>query len=100
MRSYRKELWFNVPGRFLIEVSFDQIPDEARRERLKRLPTSFQLPAEAVDELRRAAADILEQSLDFKQMLRDQIRAPAVRCRHNRSARADRSTAPLLEKGA
>jgi len=62
---------------FLIEVSFDQIQHEARRERLKRLPTSFQLPAESVDELRRAAADILEQSADFKRMLRDQIRAPA-----------------------
>ncbi|MGH8658179.1 MAG: patatin-like phospholipase family protein [Gammaproteobacteria bacterium] len=62
---------------FLIEVSFDQIPDEARRERLKRLPTSFQLPVESVDELRRTAAGILEQSADFKHMLRDQIRAPA-----------------------
>lgn len=62
---------------FLIEVSFDQIPDEARREHFKHLPTSFRLPAESVDELRRAAADILEHSADFKKMLEDQIRAPA-----------------------
>lgn len=50
----------------LIEVSFDQIPDEVQRERFKRLPTGFRLPVESVDELRQAAADILERSADFK----------------------------------
>jgi NTE family protein len=57
----------------LVEVSFDQIPDEVERERLERLPTSLRLPAESVDELRRAAADILGRSEEFQKILRDQI---------------------------
>ncbi len=61
---------------FLIEVSLDYIKDGALRERLKRLPTSFHLEAEAVDELRQAAADVLERSADFKRMLMDQIKGP------------------------
>ncbi len=61
----------------LIEVSFDQIPDEAIRERFERLPTSFRLPPEAVDALRRAAADILERSPDFKRILEDQVHGPS-----------------------
>jgi len=61
----------------LIEVSFDQIPDEVQRERCERLPTGFQLPVESVDELRQAAADILERSADFKKILRDQVKGPA-----------------------
>jgi len=61
----------------LIEVSFDQIPDEVQRERFKGLPTSFRLPMESVDELRQAAADILERSPDFKRILQDQVKGPA-----------------------
>ncbi len=60
----------------LIEVSFDQIPDEVRRERFKHLPTGFRLPVESVDELRQAAADILERSADFQKILRDQVKGP------------------------
>ncbi len=61
----------------LIEVSFNQIADEVQRERFKRLPTGFRLPVESVDELRQAAADILERSADFKKILRDQVKGPA-----------------------
>ncbi|MFH0344644.1 MAG: patatin-like phospholipase family protein [Chromatiales bacterium] len=60
----------------LIEVSFDQIPDEVRRKRCERLPTGFRLPVESV-ELRQAAADILERSADFQKILRDQVKGPA-----------------------
>jgi NTE family protein len=56
---------------YLIEVKFDALKDSAERTYFKRLPTSFSLPAEELDKLRQAAGRILNESRDFKRLLRD-----------------------------
>jgi NTE family protein len=52
-----------------IEVSFRMLTDEKERDYFNELPTSFALPAEAVDRLRAAARRIILASPDFQQML-------------------------------
>jgi len=56
---------------YFIDVKFDALKDEAERNYLGELPTSFSLPAEAVDRLREAAHKILVQSDEFQKLLRD-----------------------------
>lgn len=56
---------------YLVEISFDALPDAKEREALKSLPTSFSLPPQTVDQLRDAAARILADSPDFQELLRD-----------------------------
>lgn len=51
-------------------VSFDQL-GAARAQRLNKVPTSFTLPAEAVDEVAQAGADALAANPTFKAFLRD-----------------------------
>ncbi|HXI68490.1 MAG TPA: hypothetical protein VNH41_11155, partial [Steroidobacteraceae bacterium] len=52
-----------------IEVSFRVVSDQQERDYLNQLPTSFALPADAVDRLRAAAKKIILSSPDFQQML-------------------------------
>jgi NTE family protein len=52
-----------------IEVSFRMVTDEAERDYFNQLPTSFALPADAVDRLRAAAKRIILASPDFQQLL-------------------------------
>jgi NTE family protein len=54
-----------------IEVSFALVRDDAEREYLNNLPTSFVLPPEAVDRLRAAAGDIVLASPEFRRLLKD-----------------------------
>ena len=56
---------------FAIDVSFSALKDEAEREYLNQLPTSFVLPPEAVDRLRAAAATLIMDSPEFKRLLKD-----------------------------
>jgi NTE family protein len=56
---------------YFVEVKFDALKDEAERTYLGGLPTSFSLPSEAVDRLRQAAHQLLLQSAEFQQLLRD-----------------------------
>jgi NTE family protein len=56
---------------YLVEVRFDNLDDEAEREFLKRLPTSFVLKPEDVDRLRNAARESLTASKEFQRFLRD-----------------------------
>lgn len=53
-----------------IEVSFQVLTDEKECDHLNQLPTSFALPAEAVDRLRAAAKKIILASPEFQQMLK------------------------------
>jgi len=53
------------------QLSFAALKDEAERDYLNDLPTSFVLPPEAVDRLRAAAATIIRESPDFKRLLKD-----------------------------
>jgi NTE family protein len=56
---------------YLIEVKFDALKDETERDYLGKLPTSFSLPSEAVDNLRDAARRILAESEEFQRLLRE-----------------------------
>jgi NTE family protein len=56
---------------YAIDVSFDAVKDEAERDYLNELPTSFVLPPEAIDRLRAAAAAIIHDSPEFKRLLKD-----------------------------
>jgi NTE family protein len=55
---------------YAIEVSFRVLTDEKERDYLNQLPTSFALPADAVDRLRAAAKKIILASPDFQEMLK------------------------------
>ena len=52
-------------------MSFAALPDKAEREYLNKQPTSFVLPAEAVDRLRAAAGTIIVASPEFQRLLKD-----------------------------
>ena len=56
---------------YAIDVSFTALKDEAERDYLNDLPTSFVLPPEAIDRLRAAAATIIHDSPEFKRLLKD-----------------------------
>ncbi len=56
---------------YLVQVRFEALDDEAERDELKRLPTSFALKPEQVDHLKDAAHRILQDSRDFQRLLRD-----------------------------
>ena len=58
-----------------IEVSFRVVSDKRERDYLNQLPTSFALPADAVDRLRAAAKKIILSSPDFQQILAASERA-------------------------
>ena len=56
---------------YAIDVSFPMLKDKAELAYLNQQPTSFVLPAEAVDRLRAAAGTILTDSSEFKRLLKD-----------------------------
>jgi NTE family protein len=56
---------------YAIDVSFAKLPDEKERAYLNEQPTSFVLPAEAVDRLRAAAGTIIMASPEFQRLLKD-----------------------------
>lgn len=60
-----------------VDISFEAIKDPAQRDRLMNMPTSFVLPAEDVDRLRAAAAQLLRESPDFQELLREWGGTPA-----------------------
>jgi hypothetical protein len=56
---------------YVVEVKFDALEDETESVYFKRLPTSFSLKSEQVDQLREVAHRILVQSEEFQRFLRD-----------------------------
>jgi len=56
---------------YSIEVNFDAVEDPDERQYLKTLGTTFSLPDEAIDRLRRAAREVLLHSKEYKQLLED-----------------------------
>ena len=56
---------------YAIDVSFSALKDKAEFAYLNEQPTSFVLPSEAVDRLRKAAGTIIRDSPEFKRLLRD-----------------------------
>jgi NTE family protein len=55
---------------YVIDVSFSALKDAAERDYLNRLPTSFVLPAEAVDRLRAAARTAILESPDIQRFMK------------------------------
>jgi NTE family protein len=60
-----------------VDVSFEDIQDPDERTYLMNLPTSFVLPAEAIDRLRDVGGRLLRQSPDYQALTRDMGGAPA-----------------------
>jgi len=56
---------------YAIDVSFAGLKDKKEFDYLNQQPTSFVLPAEAVDRLRAAAGAIILDSPEFKRLLKD-----------------------------
>ena len=56
---------------YAIDVSFPELKDKAELDYLNKQPTSFVLPAEAVDRLRAAAGTIIMASPEFQRLLKD-----------------------------
>jgi NTE family protein len=56
---------------YVIDVKFDLLEDEKKRMYYKKLPTSFKLKPEDVDNLRQAAQIILNKSPEFQRLLND-----------------------------
>ena len=56
---------------YAIDVSFPALKDKAELDYLNQQPTTFVLPAEAVDRLRAAAGTIIMASPEFKRLLKD-----------------------------
>ena len=56
---------------YAIDVSFQALKDKAEFDYLNQQPTSFVLPAEAVDRLRAAAGTIILASPEFQRLLKD-----------------------------
>ncbi|PTT89082.1 patatin [Pelomonas sp. HMWF004] len=52
-----------------IDISFDAITDPEERKYFMELPTSFQLPDEAVDKLRAVAGHLLRTDVRFKNLI-------------------------------
>lgn len=59
------------PEIYAIDVSFAALKDKAELAYLNQQPTTFVLPAEAVDRLRAAAGTIIADSPEFKRLLKE-----------------------------
>ena len=56
---------------YVIEISFDNLPDDAEKAYFEQLPTSFNLPPGAGARLRAVAGKLLNQSETYRALLRD-----------------------------
>lgn len=68
----KSEAEASVPTHTLdvISVSFDHIRDPEERDYLMNLPTTFALPPQAIDRLRAAAGQLLQESNDYEALVR------------------------------
>jgi NTE family protein len=56
---------------YVIEVSFDDLREVAERSYFENLPTTFNLPPKAMTRLEAVAGKLLDQSPDYRALLRD-----------------------------
>lgn len=55
----------------MIQLGFDDVPDESKRRYLHNLPTNFSLPAGDVDRLRSTARTLLKSNPEFRRLLKN-----------------------------
>jgi NTE family protein len=70
MRNGPEDRRLNI-ALFAIDVSFQSIADPEERRYFMNLPTSLALPPDAIDRLRRVAAELLEASPEFNAFVQD-----------------------------
>jgi len=56
---------------YVIQLHFNQLPDESDRHFFNTVPTSLQLPSETVDRLRQLAARQLADNVEFRRLVSD-----------------------------
>ena len=56
---------------YVIELHFNQLPDESDRHFFNTVPTSLQLPSKTVDRLRQLAARQLVDNVEFRRLVSD-----------------------------
>lgn len=56
---------------YLVEVTFDAIKDPDKRNFFRRIPTSYVLPSETVDQLRALGPRLIRESEDYQRLLHD-----------------------------
>ena len=56
---------------YVIELHFNQLPDESARRFFNSVPTSLQLPSKTVDRLRQLAARQLANNEEFRRLVGD-----------------------------
>lgn len=61
---------------YLVEVTFDAIPDAAERDAFRAIPTSLVLPAETVDRLRALGPRLMRASEGYRRLLADLMHTP------------------------
>jgi hypothetical protein len=54
---------------YMVEVSFDNVQDAKRRRYLKRIPTSFKLSDEQVDDLIQSGRELIAAEPQFQELL-------------------------------
>lgn len=69
---------------YVIELHFNQLPNESDRRFFNTVPTSLQLPSKTVDRLRQLAARQLADNVDFRRLVSDLGGTPS---KSNSSAR-------------
>jgi NTE family protein len=56
---------------YFISLNFNDVQDPALRKRLQNMASRLSLPPDQVDDLRKAAGELLRQSPDFQRLMRD-----------------------------
>ncbi len=56
---------------YLVHVSFEEMEDQARRERFQTIPTTLELPREDIDLLIEVAPELLHEDSEFQSLLQD-----------------------------
>ncbi len=56
---------------YIVELHFNQLPDESDRRFFNAVPTSLQLPSKTVDRLRQLAARQLADNVEFRRLVSD-----------------------------
>lgn len=70
-RLARSSAGASAPQTYWIEVRLDAIEDAALRERLRSIPTGFDVPRDAVQELVCSGRALLQGAPDYQRLLRD-----------------------------